>query len=77
MNKLLIFVLATFCVFSSFAQANDSKNGAFGMSAGEKLLVYETSKQDRSYQVSCSPSSKNFKNGTWITKKQDSWKNIL
>ncbi len=46
MNKLLIFVLATFCVFSSFAQANDSKNGAFGMSAGEKLLVYETSKQD-------------------------------
>ncbi|EEF82872.1 outer membrane protein P13 [Borreliella burgdorferi WI91-23] len=46
MNKLLIFVLVTFCVFSSFAQANDSKNGAFGMSAGEKLLVYETSKQD-------------------------------
>ncbi|MBB6213326.1 P13 family porin [Borreliella californiensis] len=46
MNKFLIFVLVTFCVFSSFAQADDSKSGAFGMSAGEKLLVYETSKQD-------------------------------
>ncbi|MBB6208160.1 P13 family porin [Borreliella lanei] len=46
MNKFLILVLATFCVFSSFAQADDSKSGSFGMSAGEKLLVYETSKQD-------------------------------
>ncbi|MGF7101454.1 P13 family porin [Borreliella kurtenbachii] len=46
MNKFLIFVLVTFCVFSSFAQVKDSKSDVFGMSAGEKLLVYEASKQD-------------------------------
>ncbi|WKC75785.1 P13 family porin [Borreliella valaisiana] len=45
MNKFLIFVLVTFCVFSSFAQTYDSKSD-FNLGAGEKLLAYETSKKD-------------------------------
>ncbi|QFI14197.1 P13 family porin [Borrelia sp. CA_690] len=45
MNKFLIFVLLTFCAFSSFAQADDSKS-TFNLGAGEKLLAYETSKKD-------------------------------
>nr|AAR14925.1 outer membrane protein P13 [Borreliella burgdorferi] len=46
MNKFLIVVLLAFCVFSNFAQADDSKS-AFNLGAGEKLLAYETSKKDR------------------------------
>ncbi|SCW36861.1 membrane protein P13 [Borreliella japonica] len=45
MNKSLIFILVAFCVFSSFAQASDSKS-TFNLGAGEKLLAYETSKKD-------------------------------
>nr|AAR14935.1 outer membrane protein P13 [Borreliella burgdorferi] len=44
MNKFLIFILVTFCAFSSFAQ-DDSKS-TFNLGAGEKFLIYETNKKD-------------------------------
>ncbi|WPM06249.1 P13 family porin [Borreliella sinica] len=45
MNKLLIFILVTFCAFSSFAQASNSTS-TFDLGAVEKLLVYEASKKE-------------------------------